>query len=293
MSTETESMDLSPATAGIVLATTIAGERAGDDALGDLLMRHYPPGAVMEAGLMIAMHSLGAGLGAVMEAAFGGAEEGEESASERVMGGLHGQALQVLEQAGREEQLRSVALGLEIAREDGVVSDEERVALERLLGHFQLRLEEAEAYADEHMQHAEAPPRGELTVEEASFLFATMVALGEDGQGQPDDREAKTIMSFFDMHVQMGLMAKMPEEKPTDLPEGADPILHCLAPKVMPTLLAASEDEQLRALAIGLRMAEADGEVDEREQAYLARFCDGLGHSLEAARAWGADQLEG
>lgn len=284
--------EMGPETASLVLAFTLCGIDPGDEAdseaLNELMMRHYPPGAVMEAQMVIMMSSLGAGLGAIMEEGLTGASESDVGAE--IMGGLEQAALEALRGADRETCLKAVALGRKVALLDGVVDDREQEILDRLLDHFGLTIGEVDTYIDGFMQVTEAPRLDELTDEEATFLFATMMAGCEDREPDPSSPEGRVISEVFDMQTAFGLMAKLPKERPAEMPEGKDPVTAYFAPKVLPALKKADDDKRLRALAIGLRVANADGRMTSEEEETLARFCKGLGHDLESARAWSSKE---
>jgi tellurite resistance protein len=272
----------------LVMRDLSASCEASQDAARELIMRHFQPASVMQAQMALMMSGLAGGMGEALSQAFGG-EEGE--AGDSLQDAMDEQIFGVLDAAGREAQTKASALAFKIALLDGKMSDDERDLLDELCERFGLTPAEVRTHAEEHMAVEGAPPTKDLTVEEAGFLFATFIAECDQRRPDLDSPEGQVIRTYFPEGLEMGLMAKMPDEMPTDLPEGVNPLSAAFAPKVMEALAAATEEEKLRALAIGLKLAEADGKVTEDEEQKMRHYCTALGQDLSEVRRWSAANL--
>lgn len=126
----------------------------------------------------------------------------------------------------------------------------------------------------------------DLTVEESAAVLSLLIA-ARDGVAMRE--EGRAMERYYERALFDSLKAKCAAAG-FDLEEMSTVETH-LKPVALPILEAAPEAERLRALAIGLDVAMADGHVDTLEWGELKECADRLRVGMDQVRAYAAEKL--
>lgn len=196
---------------------------------------------------------------------------------------LRGPITEVLRGSPRTFQLRSLAVGWQLALADGRADQAEIALLSLVAKELDIPLAEARGLVesgipeiDETVEDETAAPivSGSpgpakvpvLNLVQAGIALAAWVGFADD---DPTDAEVGLIREHYvpDTVTRfINALEKLGIAYPGYLP--------VLEPPIMSALSRASRDEQLRALAIAYKVAAADGEEEPEEMAIIQRFCE-------------------
>lgn len=124
----------------------------------------------------------------------------------------------------------------------------------------------------------------DLTPPEAGLLLNALISLSDD---DPSDEEAVVLRQYYKKETAETARRKI-EEAGLAFPED----LIKIEPEILEVLKTAERPFQRRTLAVGLRLAEADGTVDQNEFNLLNHYCTALGATLAEASAFAARSLK-
>jgi len=124
----------------------------------------------------------------------------------------------------------------------------------------------------------------ELTPPEAGLLLNALISLSDD---DPSDEEAIVLRQYYKKETAQSAQDKIEEAGlafPGDLIK--------LEPEILEVLKGAEKPFQRRTLAVGLRLAEADGTVDQNEFAMLNQYCAAMGTTLAETSLFASKYLK-
>lgn len=124
----------------------------------------------------------------------------------------------------------------------------------------------------------------ELTKEEAAIALSALIAFEDD---EVSDTEAGIVRKYYTLEDAESLAAKM-DAAGLPYPEG----LSSIEEKALSTVRNAPLGYRLRTIAVGYRLARADGMVNEVEFERLDRYAHGIGVTYESAKEYGAHHLK-
>lgn len=192
--------------------------------------------------------------------------------------GLHSMEASVLETlkaAPRGYQIRTLAVGHELAHSDNTVDDEEFAALERFGGDLAISHGLIREYAERYLTEIdpEHPDNWydlddsrllELTAEEAALGIAALTAFAN---GEISEEEAVVIRKYFHLEAAQSFEEKLNQAGytfPDDLAAVRDQITRALT--------RTPHEWRLRTLAVCTLLAETDNVVDEDEVQTIREF---------------------
>ncbi len=187
--------------------------------------------------------------------------------------------IDVLKTTSREFQLRSLAVGYLLARADGVFDQDEMNLLNKAGSALGISLYEAKVFAETRLKEIDettgyedfregtySGPILDLTLEEAGVALSILVGFSDD---DPSDAEAGVMREYFSAETVTSFLEKM-KKSGLAYPEA----LLDTKESIQAAFSRVSRDAVLRILAIGYKVAAADGTVDEMETGLLKEFCE-------------------
>lgn len=124
----------------------------------------------------------------------------------------------------------------------------------------------------------------ELTKDEAAIALSALVAFEDD---EVSDAEAGIMRMYYTLEDAESLAEKM-ESAGLEYPSG----LSAIEGNALTAVGSAPLGYRLRTIAIGYRLARADGTVSEIEFERLDRYAHAIGASYESAKEYGAHHLK-
>ena len=196
------------------------------------------------------------------------------------LGKLETKIIDVLKSADREFRVRTLAVGLELAKSDGNYDQREMALLQKYADALGVSLGEAGEYArtslsevDENETYIagvetftyEPLP---LTIREAAIALCTLVAFSDD---DPSDSEAGVLREYFNEDDVSSVQSKFTHAGKTY----PDDILTTIK-DIIKAFKSVDRESQVKYLAIAYKTAEADGTVDPKELEILKEVCEEL-----------------
>ena len=194
---------------------------------------------------------------------------------------LEPRIIEVLKGSDRIFQLRTLAIGIELAMADGNYDAKEMAFLQRYGDELGISLGEARAFGrsylveiDENEKYCDALDMGvlhevlNLTINEAGIALCALVAFSDD---DPSEAEVAVMREYFVEADVEGLQKKMTASAriyPDDL--------GTLEGDILSALSAAQRGVQVKMLSIAYKVAGADGVLEAAELYPLERLCEEL-----------------
>ncbi len=187
--------------------------------------------------------------------------------------------IDVLKTTTREFQLRSLAVGYLLAGADGVFDQNEMNLLNKAGSDLGISLYEAKVFAESRLKEIDettgyedfrdgkySGPILDLTLDEAGVALSILVGFSDD---DPSDAEAGVMREYFSAETVTSFLEKM-KASGLAYPEA----LLDTKESIQNAFSRASRGDILRILAVGYKVAAADGTVDEMETGLLKEFCE-------------------
>ncbi len=187
--------------------------------------------------------------------------------------------IDVLQTTTKEFQLRCLAVGYLLAKADGTFDQNEMNLLNKAGSSLGISLYEAKVFAETRLKEIDETsdyedfrdetdkgPDLELTLEEAGIALSILVGFIDD---DPSDAEAGVMREYFSTETITSFLEKMKASGlsyPDALPDTKK--------SIYATLSGSPREDALRMLAIGYKVAAADGTVDEMEISLIKEFCE-------------------
>ena len=210
---------------------------------------------------------------------------------------LESKIMEVLKNADREFQVRTLAVGLELAKSDGNYDQREMALLQKYADALGVSLGEAADYAKSSLSEVDENETYiagvetytyeplPLTIREAAIALCTLVAFSDD---DPSDTEAGVLREYFTENDVSSVQKKFTHSGKTY----PDDIL-TTKKDIVTAFKGVDRDTQVKYLAVAYKTAAADGSVDDRELEILKGFCEelyiGLGELKQYFKASPAD----